>query len=96
MAKVIISPTALSDLNSIYDYIATDSEYHAERVVEKILRRVSVLELHIRIGKVVREFKNPAIRELIEPPYRIIYKIVSEDEISIAHVYHGSRLLEKM
>ena len=47
----------------------------------------------LRLGK-VPEFDNELIRELIESTYRIIYRIESEEEIGIARVHHGARLLK--
>ena len=96
MAKVNFSHAALDDLKAIYDYIANDSEFYAEKVINKIVERTIILESHIRIGKVVAEFENTTIRELIEVNYRIIYKIESESEISVVRIYHGSRLLKDL
>ncbi len=96
MAQVILSPVALNDLQAIFDYIANDSESYAAKVVDKILHRITVLETHIRVGKVVREFKNEAIREILEGNYRIIYRIENETEISVARIYHSARLLKSL
>lgn len=96
MAKVSLSPAALDDLKTIFDYISNDSEFYAEKVINNILKRITVLETHTRIGKMVHEFGNDAIREILEGSYRIIYKIESESEISVARVYHGARLLKEI
>jgi len=94
MAKINLSPAALNDLKSIFDYISNDSVFYAEKVIDKILKKITILERNNRIGKKVREFDNEAIRELLEGNYRIIYRIENEDEISIVRVYHGARLLK--
>jgi plasmid stabilization system protein ParE len=39
----------------------------------------------------VPEYASDEIRELIEKPYRIIYRI-KEDQIDVLSVIHGSRL----
>lgn len=96
MAKVIFSEIALENLQAIYDFIARDSELYADRAVGKIIRRISILEGQPNIGKVVREFGNPVIRELIEGRYRVIYEILSEEEVSVLRIYHGARLLDKL
>lgn len=46
-----------------------------------------------RIGRVVPEFENDNLRELIESGYRIIYRIEIGDVIQIVRLQHGSRLL---
>jgi len=96
MAKVKLSAIALRDLKSIHQYISKDAESYADRVVGKIIGRISILETHAMIGKVVPEFEDSSIRELIEAPYRIIYKMKNEREISIARIYHSARLLRKL
>ncbi|MCD6010291.1 MAG: plasmid stabilization system [Flavipsychrobacter sp.] len=96
MAKVSLSPAALDDLKAIFEFISNDSEFYAEKVINNILQRITVLETHTRIGKVVPEFRNDSIREIREASYRIIYRIESEVEISVARVYHGARLLKEL
>jgi len=96
MAQVILSPAALDDLKAIFDYIAEDSELYAEKVVDRILGRITILETQMRVGKVVREFNSEAIREILEGSYRIIYRIENEEEISVARIYHAARLLKEI
>jgi toxin ParE1/3/4 len=83
-------------MKMINDYISIDSEFYAEKFINKIHERTSILEIHTHIGKVVPEFNDQSIRELIEDPYRIIYKVESDDEIFIVRVHHSSRLLRKL
>jgi len=92
MAKVILSPEALRDLESIHEYISNDSEYYADKLIDKIIHRISILENNSLISKVVREFKNSLIREVIEGNYRIIYEILNERKITILRVYHSAGL----
>jgi addiction module RelE/StbE family toxin len=93
MAKVKWTNLALDDLRSIYDYISQDSAKYADRLVDKIIEKVEMLENNPQVGRKVPEFDNESIRELIEGSYRIIYRIESEDEIGIARVHHSARLL---
>ncbi|WP_132282528.1 type II toxin-antitoxin system RelE/ParE family toxin [Natranaerovirga hydrolytica] len=44
-------------------------------------------------GRVVPEFPNESIREIIFRTYRIIYEI-TEENIIILSVIHGSKLLD--
>ena len=96
MAKVKWTNVALDDLRAIYDYVAQDSSKYADRLMDKIIERVDVLEQYPRIGRKVPEFSNDLIRELIEGNYRIIYRIESEENIGIARVHHTARLLKKL
>ncbi len=93
MAKVKWTNVALNDLRAIYDYVAHDSPKYADRLVDKIIEKVDVLEKHPKIGRKVPEFDNDLIRELIEGSYRIIYRVESEENVGIARVHHAARLL---
>jgi plasmid stabilization system protein ParE len=44
-----------------------------------------------QLGRVVPEFEHQAVREIVEPPYRIIYRVLHEDEIHILTIHHGAR-----
>jgi addiction module RelE/StbE family toxin len=94
MAKVTWSNLALEDLRAIHEFISQDSAKYAERLIDRIIERVDVLEKHPRIGRVVPEFNLENIRELLEGNYRIIYRIETEDKIGIARVHHSARLLK--
>ncbi len=43
-------------------------------------------------GRMVPEYQVDDIRELIEKPYRIIYR-VKKDQIDVLAIIHGARLL---
>jgi plasmid stabilization system protein ParE len=43
-------------------------------------------------GRKVPEYDSEVIRELIEQPYRIIYRI-KHDQMDVLAVIHGARLL---
>ncbi|SEH05416.1 Plasmid stabilisation system protein [Candidatus Venteria ishoeyi] len=77
----------------IHDYISLDSKRYAKYQVQRIKQRTHHIKSHPRIGKIVQEFNNPDIRELVEGNYRIIYRIVSESRVDILMVHHGARNL---
>jgi plasmid stabilization system protein ParE len=76
--------------------VAKDSPKFANRLTDKIIERVDVLEHHPKMGRKVPEFANELIRELIEGHYRIIYWIESEEQVGIARVHHTARLLKEL
>ena len=85
---------ALSDLESIRDYIKKDSEYYANRFVERIIEAVESLEKFPEMGRRVPEAEEENIRELLFHNYRIIYR-VETDSILILTVIHGARDLSR-
>jgi len=63
--------------------------------VERIQNKTEILKSQIEIGKIVEELNDPKVREIIEGNYRIIYRIVSKNELHILLVHHGARDLSK-
>ena len=83
---------ALRHLTAIRDYIAQNSARYAQGMVDRITRRSEQLGQFPQLGAVVPEYEDEAIREVLEPPYRIIYR-VREDRVEILAVVHGARQL---
>jgi toxin ParE1/3/4 len=86
------SRRALSDLERIAEYIANDSPAYARNVVKKVVEQTRMLAQFPRSGRRVPEFQDENVRELIVYSYRIIYQLQG-DEIVIAAIVHGKRLL---
>ena len=90
--KVLWTLQAVEDLTSIRDYIARDSNTYARLIVERLYNAVGQLVEYPDSGRIVPERNDPHIRELIRPPYRIIYHRRSET-VTILTVHHSSREL---
>jgi addiction module RelE/StbE family toxin len=90
--KVYWTQNAIEHLVNLYEYIALNSPTYAVRMVDKITRRSEQIAEHPLSGRKVPEYDAEDIRELIENPYRIIYRI-KQDQIYVLAVIHGSRLL---
>ena len=86
---------AVLDLESIRDYIAKDSAYYAERFVARIIEAAETLPNNPRMGRVVPEAEDDAIRELLFQNYRIIYQTAA-DRILILTVIHGGRDMSRL
>ncbi len=83
---------ATKHLLGIYEYIAQDSPFYAERIVDKLTRRSEQIGAFPQSGRMVPEYSSEDIREVIEAPNRIIYRI-KQDQIDVIAVVHGARLL---
>jgi plasmid stabilization system protein ParE len=90
--------TARDDLEGIAAYIAEDDVFNALKVVERIeLRAASLTTLPMR-GRVVPELRwhgVTAFQELIERPWRIIYRIEPR-RVVVVSVLDGRRSLEDL
>jgi len=95
MAELIWADRALSDLENIFDYIASDSRHYARYTVQNIFKTAERLRIFPGLGRHLPEFPNLPHRELILGNYRIIYRYDGEkDVVKIVTVLHGSRLLK--
>jgi toxin ParE1/3/4 len=81
------TPTALRDLQSLYDYVADDNATAAAGVVEHLLGAIETLERHPSIG---RGGRVGGTRELIVNPYVVAYR-VHESVIELLGIIHGAR-----
>jgi plasmid stabilization system protein ParE len=96
MVKVKWTDFALENLVAIGDYIERDSYFYARRVVNSLFNSVDILEQHPCAGRIVPEFNNINIRELIRGNYRIVYKLAGDTNIDIITVHHSARLLRDL
>ncbi|GHU79998.1 plasmid stabilization protein [Clostridia bacterium] len=90
MIDVKWTEPALSDLRAIRDYIAKDSVYYAEKVVDEALDKTDDLGMWPDMGRKVPEENDPTIREIIHCSYRIIYQTFPT-HVNILTVIHGKQ-----
>jgi toxin ParE1/3/4 len=91
--RVVWSPRALDDIDSIAAYISRDSTAHASTVVAKIIRTTKILRRFPFAGRMVPEFEDESLRERFVYSYRIIYRVQGQT-VTVAAVIHGNRMLE--
>ncbi|MGC9451252.1 MAG: type II toxin-antitoxin system RelE/ParE family toxin [Oceanipulchritudo sp.] len=90
--KVIWSPSARADLRDIVTFIAEDNSVAAERFGTTLIEASKALGRFERKGRKVPEFGIEDIRELIVPPYRMIYRLEeSKSVLEIIRLWHGAR-----
>ena len=90
--KVHWTQNAVEHLVNIYEHIALNSPTYANRMVDKNTLRSEQITDQPLSGRKVPEYQTDDIRELIEKPYRNIYRIKA-DQIDVLAVVHGARLL---
>jgi plasmid stabilization system protein ParE len=93
--KIIWTETAWSDLEGIADHIAEDSVYYAAAFVREIRDASRTLERLAQRGRVVPEFGDLTIRELLIENYRLIYK-TEKTAVNILGLIHGARDLKSL
>ena len=82
---------ASSDLAAIQAFINQDSPHYASVVVAQLIAATDRLIIFPESGRAVPEFENLLVREVVHPPYRIVYRLVGTDQIHILTVHHASQ-----
>jgi toxin ParE1/3/4 len=96
VAKIRWTVGARRDLHEIVTHIAEDSPAYAINFAERIALAIDRLETFPKLGRIVPEYQDANVRELIVGNYRIVYKIRGS-RIGIAAIAHASReLLKKL
>ena len=91
--KAFISSSAFSDLENIKEYYKDEgAPYIGEQYVVSIIDHIQTLSDNPDIGRKVPEFDEEKIRELIHPPFRIVY-LREKNSIHIIRVWRSERLL---
>jgi plasmid stabilization system protein ParE len=92
MAKIVWTEKASDHLQAIYEYIAHDSPVYAERFVRSLIKSTAKLEAMPLCGRIVPEFNDSNLREVIFQNYRIVYSVsVSQKTLPILAVVHSAR-----
>jgi len=76
-----------------FAYIATDRPSAALKWFERLVESVGSLSLMPDLGRMVPEADREAIREVLVPPYRVVYRRDS-DAVLILTVQHERRDLD--
>ena len=87
---VVWTETAWSDLDEAAQFIAKDSPNYAAAFVREVRDAARSLATFSQRGRVVAEFDDPNIRQLLVRNYRLIYRL-TEDTVYVIGFIHGAR-----
>lgn len=79
--KLTIAPSARRDSREIVQEIARDA----------LLDRATQASEFPQSGRIVPEFRDSNLRELIHTPIRIIYRLRPDDTVEVVRFWHASR-----
>lgn len=92
--SVTFAESAVRDLEEIQTWY--EGELVPEvgrRLVSEIFKRVEAVRDNPDMGRIVPEFGLKYLRELIHPPFRIVYKCEAK-KVRVARVWRSERLLK--
>ena len=85
--KIIVPPSVRKDLRDIVEYHYEVNKIYSQKLFNSLIKRISELEAFPEKGRVVPELRDHNIetyKELIEEPYRIIYRIMKEEVLLVS------------
>lgn len=90
--KVILAPRAIQDLQEIVRYISFDDPARAESFGRELIAKTRLLVTFPEMGRVVPEFNEPNVREIIHKSYRVVYRVNHSTRcIEVSRYWHGAR-----
>ena len=92
-AEIRVAASAVADLEAIPAwYTEQGARAVGKRLVSEIIERIEDLAEHPDLGRVVPEFDQPFLREIVHPPFRIVYRR-EPGSVRIVRVWRGERRL---
>jgi plasmid stabilization system protein ParE len=90
--QVTLSPSARADLRHIVRYISFDAPDRALQFGQFLVSRTKMLAQFPELGRIVPEFNDHLIREIVVRSYRVIYRVDrARRSVEVARFWHGAR-----
>ena len=92
--RISFAASAVADLEQIRTWYAGQQVPDVgDRLLREIVARVERPAEYPESGRIVPEFGLPQLREIIHPPFRIVYRL-DEERVRVVRVWRSERLLE--
>ncbi|MCB2184487.1 MAG: type II toxin-antitoxin system RelE/ParE family toxin [Desulfobulbaceae bacterium] len=91
--EITFAKSAIEDLDDVLEFYREQQVPHVgEKLVRKVIEDVALLGDQPHMGRIVPEFDLKYLRELIRPPFRIVYRR-DKNKIRIVRVWRNERLM---
>ena len=92
--RISFAHSAIEDLEQVLAYYTAEGVPEVgRRLVADVVAAVETLATHPDMGRVVPEFNTDNLRELIRPPFRIVYRRETS-KVRVVRVWRSERLLK--
>jgi plasmid stabilization system protein ParE len=92
-ARITFAASAIKDFEDMQAYYSGESMPDAgKRLVAEIMSKIERLGVHPRSGRVVPEFNVEHLRDIISPPFRIVYRH-DKNKVRIVRIWRSERFL---
>jgi len=91
---ISFSNAAIQDLEQIKEYYTEQGVPHiGQTFIATIMEHIETLTQHPDTGRIVPEFNDELIRELIHVPFRVVY-LRERHSINVIRIWHSERMLD--
>ncbi len=91
--KITFAESAITDLQEVLEYYKEQQvPLVGEKLVKCVIQDIELLSEQPDMGRIVPEFNLRYLRELIRPPFRIVYRR-NQEKIQIVRVWRSERLM---
>ena len=91
--KITFARSALKDLEDVLEYYREQKVPNVgEKLVAEVIKDIELLAEQPEMGRMVPEFELDYLRELIRPPFRIVYRR-DKGKVRIVRIWRSERLL---
>jgi len=89
--RITFTRSALDDLEGILEYYREQQVPHVgEKLVGNVIKDIELLIGQPDMGRIVPEFEVEYLRELIQPPFRIVYRR-DRNKVRIVRIWRSER-----
>ena len=94
--KISFTASALGDLKDVLEYYRDQQAPSiGEKLVVDVIKDIELLVEQPDMGRIVPEFELEYLRELIRPPFRIVYRR-DKNKVRIVRTWRSERLMTKL
>jgi plasmid stabilization system protein ParE len=94
--KISFTASALGDLKDVLEYYRDQQAPSiGEKLVVDVIKDIELLVEQPDMGRIVPEFELEYLRELIRPPFRIVYR-KDKNKVRIVRVWRSERLMTNL
>jgi toxin ParE1/3/4 len=91
---ITMASSAVKDLRELNAwYVDQNVPDVGERLVTELISRIETLADFPESGRIVPEIAIGGLREIIHPPFRIVYRL-EEARVRVVRIWRSERLLE--
>ena len=96
MAQIIWANAAIDDLQRLREYFEPLSSRFAHKLIDQLIGRTRLLATFPESGRIVPEFADTTIWEVLSGNYRIVYRYKQPDRVEITRIFHSAQLLSQL